>query len=160
MLVHTANDTNDDTCETMFTIGDDTPASVKTMCSTYNNLEGLDDMMFFINATWYCSTFDDTCDYYNWVKGNASMSDSDMTSVYDTETEGTFGYVLATTLSTISTYYGCSDAANCTSDYLAELQWGTSGVTLDPYQLNDLYNPVNNTVIGWSDAGYSIVGLS
>lgn len=61
------------------------------------------------------------------------MSDDDMVTVYDYTNSGSFGYVLNEELTAISTQYNCSNASNCTDNTLAELQWGSSGVTLNPY---------------------------
>jgi len=57
----------------------------------------------------------------------------------------------------ISTKYACSNAANCTNNELAVLQWGSSGVTLNPlYSLpSDPYTPVANTVINWGSYGFA-----
>lgn len=67
MLVHTWNDTNDDTCYTMFKVGLRVSDNVTAFCDSYNNLASVDDMMFFINATWYCTNFTSECEYYGLV---------------------------------------------------------------------------------------------
>lgn len=44
-------------------ISDDTKAT----CEKYNDLTTIEDMMIFVNATWYCPVFDSSCIYYQIV---------------------------------------------------------------------------------------------
>jgi hypothetical protein len=57
----------------------------------------------------------------------------------------------------IAVKYSCANTANCTSDELALLQWGSSYVTQNPLYVlsNDPYTPAQKTVVGWGSYGFA-----
>lgn len=60
------------------------------------------------------------------------MTDAEMTAFYDSAIPSSFGYYLLNRTTDISTHYKCANAVNCTSNELADLQFNSCGVTMNP----------------------------
>lgn len=84
-------------------------------------------------------------------------------SFYDVGRTDSFGYVLARINEGNKETYNCPDddehPDNCTATYLAQYQWGSSYVTLNP-QINTGENTYNGKTYSISDWGqYKIPGV-
>ena len=45
--------------------------------------------------------------------------------------------------------HGCTDTLNCTASQLADKQWGSSAITLNPLLYNDDFLGVSYTMADW-----------
>ena len=69
-------------------------------------------------------------------------------------TSGSIGQVLTFLTKAISRKYDCADSNNCTAIELANIQWGSAGVTRDPpiligpHKVTN-YLPVADSVLSW-----------
>jgi hypothetical protein len=64
MNAYLATNTDKVTCTSMFTTAEVTETEAAAVCET-NSLETVDQMMFFVNSTWYCDAQALTdCEYY------------------------------------------------------------------------------------------------
>lgn len=79
------------------------------------------------------------------------MDDTTLTAYYDVADPSSFGYALANFgEAAVSAQYGCANAANCTADEIASLQWTNSTITLSPLDPNDpVYTPSSDTTANW-----------
>ena len=81
------------------------------------------------------------------------MTDAQITSFYSTDivTKGIipFGSQLKTVCANVASKYACVNPANCTSAELVNLQWGSSGVTRNPVNVDLYYTPESDTTADW-----------
>lgn len=103
----------------------------------------LTQLQFFVNATWYGDYYkSDFMAALNW-------DETEFEGFFNVTQNNSFGYQLAQVNKNNSEHYNCSsvptefpyieDGNNCTAGELTLLQWGSSGVTLDPFYLNNNY---------------------
>lgn len=105
------------------------------------------NLQYFINATWYG-------DYYKAdFLTTTGWSTAEYDSFYNVSQENSFGWVLSQVNANNSDHFGCTsvpgESKNCTSEELTLIQWGSSGVTLNPLISNFNYTAPSKTMSDW-----------
>jgi hypothetical protein len=77
------------------------------------------------------------------------MTDAQVIALFDKNSPTSFGSKIATVNAQISSKYACANLANCTNTEIANLQWGSSGITLNPIAADPNYTPSKNTTMAW-----------
>lgn len=100
--------------------------------------------------------------YLTNLQAQTGMTSTETDAFYNTGDITSFGFALMQECAMIAVKYQCANTANCTSNELSLLQWGSSAVTLDPlYTLSsDDYTPVQNTVVNWGSYGFAGLTVS
>lgn len=77
MNAYIADTAHKTTCISMFTTESVTSTEATAVCEDYGSLVTVENMMFFINATWYCDMADLTgCEYYNNVMAGTKWTEA------------------------------------------------------------------------------------
>lgn len=107
--------------------------------------------MLFTNATWYRnqSTPNYGGYYTDQLMSVTGMSVADVASLFDLSNPDSFGNFVNNYTGLVAQHYGCANVANCTSEELASLQWGSSGVTNNPLVANTDYTPKQLSCANW-----------
>lgn len=77
------------------------------------------------------------------------LDTTQVAALYDTANPISFGSYVRGYCANVASKYACANAANCTSTELAELQWGSSGVTNNPINNDPNYTPKQTTCANW-----------
>ena len=72
-------------------------------------------MKAFVNATWYYAN-----PYYmELLKNETTLTDQELTNLFNPKTSGSLGEAIITATTTISTKYKCVNATNCTAQEIS-----------------------------------------
>lgn len=77
------------------------------------------------------------------------MTDAQVIALFNTTVLTSFGSMITAVNAQISSKYACANSTNCTSTEIASLQWGSSGITLNPIAADPSYTPSKNTTMAW-----------
>lgn len=117
--------------------------SAQQICNAVN-MSDPTQIKLFINATWYGGT------YQTNLQSVTGWTSAQLTDFFSNPSDksNNFGEQMSSYLKINSATYSCSNPANCTSQELALLQWGTSGVTNNLPSTNADYYPASFTMGG------------
>jgi len=80
------------------------------------------------------------------MAADLNITEADINVFYDTNVKTSFGSLIANVTGGSSEWFKCSDSANCTSIELANLQWGSGSITLNPGQYDKASSSVVNNL--------------
>lgn len=118
------------------------PLKTQSICDLYD-FSDVNDLKLFVNATWYNGT------YQTQLMQETLLTLPEVWQLYDTSVPTSLGTAITRQCEWISTSFGCSSPQNCSSTYLASLQWGSSQVTLNPPNPSAEYCPYSQTMSNW-----------
>ena len=113
------------------------------------------EAMFYLNVTWYgLGTEGNRTKWYENFQNYTGWSDDDITAFFDQSDPNSFGGLIAQENGLNSVRYSCKDETNCTGAELANLQWGSSYVTMHPRNVGkeaSIYFPKSYTISKWGN---------
>lgn len=122
------------TCEQYWKNAGARSAKATSYCEGYDFTDP-NSIYGFLNITWY-----------NWSENEAKnaigCTTSQLENFYDASASDSFMSAVIQATTDISSWYGCSNATNCTAEELTAMQWGSFSVTNNPNPVwGDYYTP-------------------
>ena len=97
----------------------------KALCNNHSMTDP-DEIKFYINATWYGE------EYVEYFKNETGFTDAQVDQFFDLNNPASFGSAIVDTNGLNAVQFECGNLVNCTSNELADMQWGASKITMNP----------------------------